>query len=234
MPDSNDHSQPKIPILRTQNLTRWVGDKHLVEHISVEVQRSDFFAVVGPSGAGKSSFLRLLNRLDEPTEGTVYLDGKDYREIRPAVLRQRVGMVMQMAHLFPGTVADNIRFGPQQRGEELSNEHIESLLSKVGLVGYSDRNVDHLSGGEAQRVSLARTLANSPEVLLLDEPTSSLDDRSEREVEQLILEIIQSEKLTCLMVTHDMAQAERLADQAILIRGGHLVKMGPVKEVIYA
>lgn len=234
MPDSNDHPQPQTPILRTQNLSRRVGEKHLVEDISVEVHRSDFFAVVGPSGAGKSSFLRLLNRLDEPTSGTVYLDGKDYREIRPAELRQRVGMVMQMAHLFPGTVADNIRFGPRQRGEELSNEHIESLLSKVSLVGYSDRNVDHLSGGEAQRVSLARTLANSPEVLLLDEPTSSLDDQSEREVEQSILEIIRSEKLTCLMVTHDMSQAERLADQAILIRGGHLIKMGPVKEVIYA
>ena len=234
MIDSNDHPQPQIPILRTQNLSRWVGDDHIVEDISIEVQRSDFFAIVGPSGAGKSSFLRLLNRLDEPTEGTVYLDGKDYREIRPAVLRRRLGMVMQMAHLFPGTVADNIRFGPRQRGEELSNEHIEGLLSKVSLDGYSDRNVDHLSGGEAQRVSLARTLANSPEVLLLDEPTSSLDDQSEREVERLILEIIQSEKLTCLMVTHDMAQAERLADQAILIRDGHLIKMGPVKEVIYA
>lgn len=234
MPDSNDNSQPKIPILRTQNLARWVGDKHLVDDISIEVQRSDFFAVVGPSGAGKSSFLRLLNRLDEPTGGTVYLDGKDYREIRPSVLRQRVGMVMQMAYLFPGTVGDNIRFGPRQRGEELSNEHIENLLSKVGLDGYSDRNVNHLSGGEAQRVSLARTLANSPEVLLLDEPTSSLDDQSEREVERLILEIIQSEKLTCLMVTHDMSQAERLADRAILIREGHLIKMGPVKEVIYA
>lgn len=234
MPDPNDYPQPQIPILRTQNLSRRVGEKHLVEDISIEVQRSDFFAVVGPSGAGKSSFLRLLNRLDEPAGGTVYLDGKDYREIRPSVLRQRVGMVMQTAHLFPGTVGDNIRFGPQQRGEELSNEHIEGLLSKVGLVGYSDRNVDYLSGGEAQRVSLARTLANSPEVLLLDEPTSSLDDQSEREVERLILEIVRSEKLTCLMVTHDMAQAERLADQAILIRGGHLVKMGPVKEVIYA
>jgi putative ABC transport system ATP-binding protein len=234
MPDAANHPQPQIPILRTQKLTRLVGDKYLVEDISIEVQRSDFFAVVGPSGAGKTSFLRLLNRLDEPTGGTVYLDGKDYREILPGMLRRRVGMVMQMAHLFPGTVGDNIRFGPQQRGEDLSKEHIESLLSKVGLVGYSDRDVDFLSGGEAQRVSLARTLANSPEVLLLDEPTSSLDDQSEQEVEQLILEIIQSEKLTCLMVTHDMAQAERLADRAILLKGGHLIKMGPVKEVIYA
>ena len=143
-------------------------------------------------------------------------------------------MVMQMAHLFPGTVGENIRFGPRQRGEDLSKEQIENLLSKVGLLGYADRDVDYLSGGEAQRVSLARTLANSPEVLLLDEPTSALDEQSEREVEKLILEIVQSERLTCLIVTHDMAQATRLADQAILLKGGRLVKMGPVKEVIYA
>ena len=125
-------------------------------------------------GAGKSSFLRLLNRLDEPTSGTVLLDGKDYHEIGPRELRRRVGMVMQMAYLFPGTVAANIAFGPQQQHEPISLEQIERLLERVGLPGYQDHDVNNLSGGEAQRVSLARTLANSPEVVLLDEPTSAL------------------------------------------------------------
>jgi putative ABC transport system ATP-binding protein len=103
--------------LETQNLSRAIVGKVLVNEISVEVQQGEVLAVVGPSGAGKSSFLRLLNRLDEPTGGTVLLDGQNYSEITPRELRWRVGMVMQMAYLFPGSVAANIAFGPQQRHE---------------------------------------------------------------------------------------------------------------------
>src|SRR5438093_6000869 len=101
------------------------------------------------SGAGKSSFLRLLNRLDEATGGTVLLDGEDYRAIAPRELRRRVGMVMQMAYLFPGTVGANIAFGPLQRHETMSQEQIKALLDRVALPGYQDRDVSTLSGGEA-------------------------------------------------------------------------------------
>ena len=133
-------------------------------------------AVIGPSGSGKSSFLRLLNRLDEPTAGTVYLDGKDYRDIPPRQLRRWIGMVTQTAFLFPGTVADNLQYGPRQQGKDLSEKEIDALLDQVGLTNQARSDVSHLSGGEAQRVSVARALANSPQVLLLDEPTSALDD----------------------------------------------------------
>ena len=124
--------------------------------------------LIGASGAGKSSFLRLLNRLDEPTGGTIRLDGRDYRELAPRDLRRRVGMVMQSANLFPGTVAANVGFGPLQRGETLLPGQIDALLERVGLAGYQERDVSNLSGGEAQRVSLARTMANAPQTLLLD------------------------------------------------------------------
>ena len=173
-------------VLRTEHLGRRVGELWIVNDISLDVQRGELLGVVGASGSGKSSFLRLLNRLDEPTSGTVFLDGQDYRQIPPRTLRQRVGMVTQRPFLFPGDVASNLRFGPAQRGETLPDSEIASLLERVGLPGFASRNVANLSGGEQQRVSLARALANRPEVLLLDEPTSALDEQAKVGVEELI------------------------------------------------
>ena len=221
-------------VLRADHLGRTVKDKALVADASFEVRTREVLAIAGPSGAGKSSLLRLLNRLDEPTSGTVYLQGTDYRQIAPRELRRQLGMVTQRPYLFPGSVADNLRFGPAQRGEVLSQDSVEQLLARVGLPGYSDRNVAKLSGGEAQRVSLARTLANSPLVLLLDEPTSALDDAAKQEVEMLIQQIVQEQKLTCVIVTHDIAQASRLADRALLVEAGRIVRIGTVQEVLHA
>jgi len=221
-------------VLETRNLSRAITGKVLVNDISVKVRKGEIVAVVGPSGAGKSSFLRLINRLDEPTGGTVYLAGQDYKQLAPRDLRRRVGMVMQSAHLFPGTVAENLRFGPRQHGEDLLASEIDSLLEEMGLEGFADRDVQNLSGGEAQRVSLARTLANKPEVLLLDEPTSALDDRAEREIEALLRRVLRGQHLTALIVTHDTAQAERIADRAILIDAGRLILDGTVEEVLHA
>ena len=198
------------------------------------IPRGGVLAVVGPSGSGKSSFLRLLNRLDEPTSGTVRFEDRDYRQIPPRELRRRVGMVTQTAYLFPGTLADNLRFGPLQRGMELPAGTIEALLTEVGLAGRSGEDVAHLSGGEAQRVSLARALANTPAVLLLDEPTSSLDAEAKDEVEKLILRVVRQNKLTCVMVSHDLSQAARVADRVMVMNKGRVTKNGTVSEVINA
>jgi putative ABC transport system ATP-binding protein len=219
-------------VLRTEGLGRTVADRVIVQDVSVEVLQGDVLAVVGPSGAGKSSFLRLLNRLDEPTSGTFAIDGRDYRDIPPRELRRRVGMVMQSAFLFPGTVAENIRFGPEQRRERTGDDAIESLLAQVGLDGFAARAVDHLSGGEAQRVSFARALANSPSLLLLDEPTSALDDVAKHGIETLIREVIRSRGLTCVIVTHDLAEAARLADRVLVLEAGRVARIGPVREVL--
>jgi putative ABC transport system ATP-binding protein len=223
---------PQATTLETEHLSRAVAERVLVSDISVRVQPGEVLAVVGPSGAGKSSFLRLLNRLDEPTGGTVRLNGQDYRELAARELRRRVGMVMQVAHLFPGTVAANVAFGPRQNGGRLSSEQIGALLERVGLPGYQERNVSNLSGGEAQRVSLARTLANAPEALLLDEPTSALDDVSARGIEDLLLSIIRERRMTCVIVTHNTVQAHRVADRTMILEAGKLVTIGPTQEVL--
>jgi len=228
------HPTPGLVILRAEHLGRAVQNKILVEDVSFEVVTGEVLALTGPSGAGKSSLLRLLNRLDEPTTGTVYVEGVDYRQIPPRELRRKLGMVSQRPFLFPGTVEENLRFGPRQRGQPLPSASVEELLARVGLQGYAGRPVANLSGGEAQRVSFARTLANSPLVLLLDEPTSSLDDASKREVEVLIQKIVREQKLTCVVVTHDTAQAERLAQRAVLLDAGKIVRAGPVREVLHA
>jgi putative ABC transport system ATP-binding protein len=227
-------SIPDNPVLRAEQLGRVVGDKVLVADATFQVRSGEVVAIVGPSGAGKSSLLRLLDRLDEPTSGTVYVEGVDYKQIEPRELRRKLGMVTQRPFLFPGTVAENLRFGPAQRGETLSEAAVESLLGRVGLKGYATRNVANLSGGEAQRVSVARTLANSPLVLLLDEPTSALDEASKLDVEALLQEIVREQQLTCVMVTHDVAQAARLAQRALVMEAGRIVREGAVREVLGA
>lgn len=220
--------------LKVKNLGYQIDGTNLLSDINFEIANGERVAIFGPSGAGKSTLIRLLNRLDEPTAGTVYLEGQDYRQIPPRTLRRRLGMVMQQPNLFPGTVAENIRFGPMVQGNSLDDEKIKALLSGVDLEGYSDRDISKLSGGEAQRVNLARTLANQPEVLLLDEPTSSLDEAARREVEETIMSILQSRDVTCILVSHDQSQVERLTERVLLLENGRLKADGPIGEVLNA
>jgi putative ABC transport system ATP-binding protein len=233
-------------ILRAEHLARVIqvppkpdtkaepSTKIIVDDISFDLWHGELLGIVGPSGSGKSSLLRLLNRLDEPTSGTVFFQGRDYRELPPRELRRHVGMVTQRPFLFPGDVASNLQFGPKQRGEVLSGAEVDSLLERVGLRGLASRFVSNLSGGEQQRVSLARALANRPEVLLLDEPTSALDDRAKSGIEQLIRGLVAETSLSCVMVTHDRQQARRLCDRVIVLEAGHLIHTGTPSEVLGA
>ena len=225
---------PSEAVLRAKDLGRIIAGKTILNGISFQVQTGELLGIVGASGSGKSSLLRLLDRLDEPTSGTVYLDGVDYRQLPPQELRRRVGMVMQRPFLFPGDVATNLRFGPAQRKEAVPEEEITRLLERVGLAGFATQEVSVLSGGEQQRVSLARTLANRPEVLLLDEPTSALDEQSKLGIEELVGTLVRDHGLTCVMVTHDRDQARRMCKRVIVLEAGQLVQSGLTMEVLGA
>jgi putative ABC transport system ATP-binding protein len=175
-------------------------------------------ALVGPSGSGKSTLLRLLNRLADPDSGVVSMRGEDVRDIDVLELRRRAVLVPQLPAPLPGTVADNVRYGPSLRGRDTD---VVRWLDLAGLdAGYADRDASRLSVGERQRVMFARALALEPEVLLLDEPTSALDESARDEIERTLRAI--EERVSIVLVTHDRAQAERLASHTIRIREGRV------------
>jgi putative ABC transport system ATP-binding protein len=227
--------QPSSPLLQCMNLSREAPSRpshFLLQDASFDLKRGEVLAVVGPSGAGKSTLLRMLNRLDEPTDGTVRLEGRDTREIAPRELRRRIGMVMQRAYLFPGTVAGNLAFGPAQRGDQLAPDEIASMLASVGLAGYENRDALTLSGGEAQRVAILRALANNPEVLLLDEPTSALDAAARGGVEAALESLIRDRHLSCVWVTHSQQQALAVAAHVLALEAGRVKAWGVPAEVL--
>ena len=218
--------------LETESLTRIIDDEAVVDSISLRVDESEFLTIIGPSGAGKSSFLRLLNRLDEPTDGTVYLDGVDYRELDPQEVRRRIGFVPQDSALRSGSVRENVAVIDRIRNDPVDERRVRYLLDRMRLSGFEERAVEDLSGGERQRVSIARALYVNPEVLLLDEPTAHLDTMTELKIEELLAELIRDERLTCILVTHDTTQAKRLGDRVIEFNEGRVVDTGTPEEVI--
>ena len=221
-------------LVECRNLGRELSPsgQFLLRGVSFGLVQGEVLGIVGPSGAGKSTLLRLINRLDEPTEGTVFFHGRDYRELSPETVRRSIGMVMQRAYLFPGTIAENIAFGPRQHGEAIAPEKIEALLAEVGLDGYAPRDALTLSGGEAQRVAITRALANDPEVLLLDEPTSALDEASRGSVERLLERLVRERHLICLWVTHSSEQARTMADRLLVVEAGRMKALGTPDEVL--
>lgn len=181
-------------------------------------------ALFGPSGSGKSTLLRLCNRLEVPTSGQVMFCGKDVAGVDPLSLRREVGMCFQRPTPFPGTVADNLRVAEPGASEA----RMQDMLARVALTGsWLDRDATALSGGEAQRMCLARTLMAQPRVLLLDEPTSAVDAAAARVIEQAVRELAHDQGIPALWVTHDPAQVERIADRVLGIEHGRCTGLGP-------
>ncbi|CAN6215790.1 unnamed protein product [Urochloa humidicola] len=182
--------------------------------------------IIGPSGSGKSTLLRALNRLWEPAPGAVFLDGADICGLDVRALRRRVGMLFQQPAMFDGTVAYNVRYGPQLRGKKLTEAEVQNLLTLADLdPAMSSKPATELSVGQAQRVALARTLANDPEVLLLDEPTSALDPISTQNIEDTIVRLKKTRGLTTVIVSHSVKQIQRIADLVCLLVAGEIVEV---------
>lgn len=181
-------------------------------------------AIFGPSGAGKSTLLRLCNRLEVATSGRVSFYGSDIAGLDPLWLRRRVGMCFQRPTPFPGTVADNLRAADP----DAPDARMRETLARVALTGsWLDRDVAGLSGGEAQRVCLARTLMAQPQVLLLDEPTSAVDTGAAEVIERAVRELA-TDGTPALWVTHNSAQVARAADRMLRLESGHSLGLGPV------
>jgi len=193
-------------------------------------------AVVGPSGCGKTTLIRLANRLEEPDAGRILLGGRDVRAFEPQELRRRVGLVGQLPFMFPGTVLDNLgksfvlrRVSPPSAESELIRELLDICQLPNDLLTQDARR---LSPGQQQRVSLARTLAAAPEVLLLDEPTSALDRPTADRLTATLREVARQRGLTVLMVTHDLRLAERCAERLAYLNEGRVLEEGETSDVL--
>lgn len=222
--NENESSAAKIQI---RELSK-VSDKSvpILNKVNVDIPRGVIMGVIGPSGSGKSTFLRALNRLWEPPSRTVFLDGTDISDLDVLALRRRVGMLFQLPAMFEGTVADNIRYGPQLKGKKLTDNDVHKLLSLADLDStFLSKSGGELSVGQAQRVALARTLANEPEVLLLDEPTSALDPISTQNIEDVLVKLKEERGMTIVMVSHSIKQIQRIADVVCLLVGGEIVEI---------
>ena len=217
-------------LFKVINIAFKVGEQKILDNISVDINSSDITGIIGPSGAGKSTFLRLLNKLISPSEGKIYYQDQDTKDIPAQKIRKEIGLVQQRPFLFNGSVKDNLLYGPKIWAIDYSDDQLIQLLQKVALEKeFLDKQVEGLSGGEQQRVSLARSLANKPNVLLLDEPTSSLDINSEEIIENTLKQLSE-EGIKIIIVTHSLEQTERITESILFLREGKLIeKIGTEK-----
>jgi polar amino acid transport system ATP-binding protein len=224
------------PILRIENLHKRFGDLHVLRGVDLTVERGDVVVIIGPSGSGKSSLLKCLNRLEEPSDGRIFLDGTEITGARVDLprVRRRIGMVFQHLNLFPHmTALENVMEGPRTvlgvpRAE--AEAAARALLVKVSLADKVDAKPVQLSGGQQQRVAIARALAMAPEVMLFDEVTSALDPELVGEV-LTVMKQLADEGMTMLVVTHEMGFGRRVADRVVMMDEGQIVEQGPPEAV---
>ena len=229
-------------IIKTENLNLWYGTNQALKNINAEIQEKQITALIGPSGCGKSTFLKTLNRMNDLVEGCrieggVYLDGTDiYKDINVNILRKRVGMVFQKPNVFPMSIYENVAYGPRIHGIKSKlklDEIVESSLRKAAIW---DECKDRLrksalgmSGGQQQRLCIARAIAVEPEVLLMDEPTSALDPASTSKIEDLATELCKN--YTIVIVTHNMQQAARIADRTAFFLLGEIIEFDKTEKM---
>ena len=209
------------------------GGREVLCGIDLDLPPGEITALIGPSGAGKTSLIRLLNRLDDPTSGSIHLDGRPLGTYPVRALRQRIGFLFQTPVIFPGTVADNLRVAATLAGRPAdADEEIERILPLVGLdLSFATRVADRLSGGERQRVNLARALINHPDALLLDEPTSALDPEAADRLMSTVRELSAQVGLTTVMVTHRLAEARAASSYTVMLESGVVVESAPTKHL---
>jgi phosphate transport system ATP-binding protein len=227
-----------------RNVDVYYDDKQAIHDVSLDLARHQVTALIGPSGCGKSTFLRCMNRMNDNIpicriEGSFTLDGEDIyaKAMDPVLLRARVGMVFQKPNPFPKSIYDNVAYGPKIHGLASNKAELDEIvitsLQKAGLFAEVKDRLDSpgtgLSGGQQQRLCIARSIAVSPEVILMDEPASALDPIATAVIEELIDEL--KEKFTIAIVTHSMQQAARISQTTAYFHMGQLVEMGDTSQI---
>ena len=222
-------------MIEIKGLKKSFGDLHVLKGIDLHIDEREVVVIIGPSGSGKSTLLRCINFLEEPTDGTITVDGIPMdSDANINKVREEVGMVFQRFNLFPHmTVLDNITLAPMKvRKVERSRaeQTAQDLLDRVGLGDKSDAYPNQLSGGQQQRVAIARALAMQPKVMLFDEPTSALDPEMVGEVLDVMQRLAET-GMTMVIVTHEMGFAREVGTRLLFVDGGYIVEQGKPKEV---
>ena len=226
----------KEVLLELKDLHKSFGNLDVIKGIDLEIDKGDILVIIGPSGSGKSTVLRCMNLLEEPTSGQIIFEGKDILKNLRTIdkTREKIGMVFQNFNLFPNkTILDNITLAPMKvkgKTREEAEKKAKELLERVGLLDKVDAYPVQLSGGQQQRIAIARALAMEPDMMLFDEPTSSLDAEMVKEVLDVIKELAH-EGMTMAIVTHEMGFAKEVADRVIFVDGGKIVEDGSPEEV---
>lgn len=223
-------------MLEVKNLKKKFGKNLVLKGINIKVDKGDRLAIIGPSGCGKSTFLRCLNMLEVPTNGSILFDGNEITKnnVDLSMIRRKMGMVFQQFNLFPHlTVLDNIILAPVKLGiltEKEAKKKALELLESIDLKDKAKQYPDELSGGQKQRVAIVRTLIMDPEVILFDEPTSALDPEMVVEVLDLIMELT-NKGITMIMVSHEMNFVKKFATKVLFLDEGEVSFLGTVDEV---
>jgi phosphate transport system ATP-binding protein len=231
-------------IIQTKNINLFYGKVQALKNINLDINKNEVTALIGPSGCGKSTFLRTLNRMNDlidsvRTEGEVIYEGKNiYDECNIIELRKKVGMVFQKPNPFPMSIFDNIAYGPRIHGIKNKSQLAEIVEKSLRGAAVWDEVKDRLktsamglSGGQQQRICIARVLAVEPQVILMDEPTSSLDPISTAKVEELM--DVLKRNYTVVIVTHNMQQAGRISDKTAFFLNGEVIEFGKTEEIFY-
>lgn len=222
-------------IIKAENLVKQFPNLRAVDNVSTEIKKGEVVAIIGPSGSGKSTFLRCLNLLEVPTEGSILFEGADITDPKNNVnaLRQKMGMVFQQFNLFPHmTVMKNLIIAPmklQKMSEQDAKKQAVELLKRVGLEDKADAYPNQLSGGQKQRIAIIRALCMKPDVMLFDEPTSALDPEMVGEVLAVIKNLAES-NMTMVVVTHEMGFAKEVATRVLFMENGKILEDNEPKE----
>ena len=221
------------PLYHLCNLQKTYAGRTVLDISTLDIHQGELLAIVGPSGAGKSTLLRLIHFLEPPTSGEIQYHGQPISFPIPLTLRREIGMVFQRPELIDGTVWENVAFGLRLRSV-VEEEIVREALSQVDLRPLKDKHAQTLSGGEIQRVALARTIVLRPGVLLLDEPTANLDPYNVTIIERIAQDLHNNFDATIVLVTHNVFQARRLADRVGFLLGGKLIEVCPTEEFFHS